>query len=98
MDSSCGAQIYVGLGVNSNFKKEAPIGVPGTSITKKMLQSGVGSMQGLHAKFQPPTLLRSYLLTVRSSSSTYHNALVDLIFVRTANIPNLSLLTYLEVY
>ena len=31
------------------------------------------------------------------SSSTYHNTLVDLIFVRTVNIPNLSILLCLEV-
>ena len=33
----------------------------------------------------------------RRSSSTYHNTLVDLIFVRTVNIPNISLLPCLEV-
>ena len=33
----------------------------------------------------------------RRLSSTYHNTLVDLIFVRTVNIPNLSLLPCLEV-
>ena len=33
----------------------------------------------------------------RRSSSTYHNSLVDLLFVSTVNIPNISLLPCIEV-
>ena len=58
-------------------------------------------------KFQPPTLLRSWL-SIKGclppkvifhwrSSSTYHETLVDLIFVRTVNLPNFSLVPCLEV-
>ena len=42
-------------------------------------------------------LLTSKVVFHRWSSFTYHNTLVDLLFVRTVNIPNLSLLPCLEV-
>ena len=42
-------------------------------------------------------LLPSKVVFHRWSSFTYHNTLVDLLFVRTVNIPNLSLLPCLEV-
>ena len=42
-------------------------------------------------------LLPPKVIFHRWSSFTYHNTLVDLLFVRTVNIPNLSLLPCLEV-
>ena len=77
--------------------------------SRKMPQMGLGSMQGsTEGRLPPKVVFHRRLSSTKDClppkvvfhqrlSSINHNKLVDLIFVRTVNIPNLSLLPCLEM-